>query len=218
MDYIERSQIIERGKALFNSNVFPNEFLENVTDKRIRADLCKSIFTPKDLKPFNEATQFEKITRGRQLKIPLEFINYLHALDRTKPLGYIYFLVGVIVLAFAIISSPDNLSFALITISEGIALIIILRNAKNIITYHRTVLYLIIILLLLEFSILNLPDPVLTISNLHVLESKRGTIVLILNQISPYIYLMLKSCIPIFLTLHLIGFAKFNKLKVEFEN
>jgi len=141
----------------------------------------------------------------------------MHTLDRSKPLGFIYAAAGIILLIFAVIDSFLNVPFAVISIIEGAALIILFRTNNQIIRYRKTVLFLFTGLVFLEFAIFQLPGPILTILDSALLANKHNAFMKIVNQASPFLYLTIKVLIIGLIYFNHIAINKFFTPKEEFE-
>ncbi len=217
MELHQKKELIEEAKSLLKANIFPSEIIQNIREKRLREDISNQIFFPKDLKKFEDLNAIEKTQRNKQLKIQLEFINYIHALDRSRLIALIYIITGAIFTFFAVIKASENLTFGLITLVEGAAFFVFVFDRNRIVKWLPILTYSLGAAVVIELILLGLPEPLLSSLDQDILANRRGAFTKMVNAVSPMLYISLKLLLPIFGLIYTLQFRKFFKLKSEFE-
>jgi hypothetical protein len=107
--------------------------------------------------------------------------------------------------------------YGVISVLEGVALFIIGSKNTSVIKNINVIVLIGLGILVLEFAILQLPNPLLTNLDQDILASKRGAAVQTLNLTSPFLYLVAKLTVLLTFVLIRSKIQKFNQEKVIFE-
>ncbi len=188
MDYKLRQLKAQEGIELLEKGIFPNELLEPIKDKRVRVDVANNIFYPKGSPHVNDLSSEQRAERARRLKVELAFVNKMSSLDSLKRIPIILALIGALMLFFTTIHNNGNLPFAIITMVETIVLFAMVLSVKMSDKIINIFALSGLVLLILEFAIFWLPNPVLTNLDNNILESRIGALPKIVNLVSPFLY------------------------------
>ncbi|MFT6501095.1 MAG: hypothetical protein ACJASQ_001205 [Crocinitomicaceae bacterium] len=217
MNYKIIAKKAKEGIDQLNSGVFPNSILEPLKDKRLRDDLSNKIFYPKGSPTANELSPIERKERAKRLKVELAFVHKMSGVDSFLKISFVLIAIGVAMLLFAAINNNGNMLYGVISVLEGVALFIIGSKNTSVIKNINVIVLIGLGLLVLEFAILQLPNPLLTNLDQDILASKRGAAVQTLNLASPFLYLVAKLTVLLTFVLIRSKIQKFNQEKVIFE-
>ncbi|ATA76472.1 conserved membrane hypothetical protein [Capnocytophaga canimorsus] len=194
----EKQRLIDKGRELLSNKIFPDEVLVNIRDERLRKDIAKEIFTPNDIR-FEDLSKEEQVKRRESLKVQLLFSEYLHSFVTLKSITYLLLIIGLITLITAILHINNNLYFGIITSFIGILLFLISLDREKVVKYSLKIAIIYSVLYLIELIILKIPMPYIQPINVDVLESRRGALTKIVNLVSPYLYVILRIVVGVFL-------------------
>lgn len=212
----EKQQLISKSRELLANKVFPDEVLIGIKDERLQKEVAKEVFVPNNIR-FEDLSKEEQVERKKTLKVQLLFNRYLASFLVFKSSVFLLLIVGIITLITAILHINTNLYFGIITSLIGILLFFVAYDKKKVVAYCLKIAIIYSVLYLVELIVLKIPAPYIQVVGSDVLKSQRGALTKIINLVSPYLYVVFRIIIGVFLFQVYVTQQKFIEAKREFE-
>lgn len=212
----DTEQLILRGKSQLDNYSFSDELIEEIEPYKYRDSLLRSMFKP-DNTPLDELTPEQKQKRKNILNFKFVLDDYLQAFDKYSVASYILLITGIVMILFSLLRFNSNLIVSIITVLQGTALLFISRNRKLSISSIIPVIIVLTITIIIELLLFGFPKPLFEMMSRDVLQSRRGSLTRILNQLTPYIYIIIKVCALSFLAIIYTKKKKFLEARKKFE-
>lgn len=203
----EKAELIAFGKYLMEKGNRPSAirdvFRNRVRDAGLRNELLAEIFRYKP--PVKEDTRTPE-----QKKRDLELMKARHIVSDFKGQNQHSLKLGIVTLGVALISLLFGLPYAAMTALQGLIVIMIFAVIIKKRAYHliNGILLSFAGLVVAELLLFGMPDTLLD----DLFSTERTKVYIILDQVTPFIYLAYKLAIIMLLIYNLILKRKYDKL------
>lgn len=197
-------ELVSEGIKLLKEKKFPGILIESIRKKSTRKEVTRRIYA--SLSDFNDLTPKEKNWRNQFFQVQNSFHDYILAYDKVVLGILILFFLGFITFVTAFIKLNYNLEYGIISMIEAVLLLIIVRNQLWLNNLSRPIVFILPLLFIAEFILMGLPESYMEFiyrspyfeTAMNGQFSDEGGIIIVLNESTPYLYVLIKV-VPWFL-------------------
>jgi len=187
MKPINKEKLIVEGQELLKKGIFPDDLLSDIKEKRLRKEISDKIFYKKHVK-FEDLSEEEKRVRKLRMKVKLSFVDYLQSFMLFSNLSYLLLIIGIITWFTSITGANSNGVYGIISMFLGALLLVISLSKEKVLAFTKIALIIYSIATLLEIIFFGIPERYLSPDR----EVRITLLMIILNEISPYFYLIVR--------------------------
>ncbi|MBO6515609.1 MAG: hypothetical protein JJ975_03570 [Bacteroidia bacterium] len=208
-----KTELVEKCNACLENGEFPDVVLDGIREKRLRENVIRDVFMSRG-KRFEELTEHEQKETRRRVKVKSAFEDYYRTLLLFKSTVYLAFAMGIIIWVTADIGTNLNHMFGIITSLIGLGLFVATWFHSFLHQYGRYIAVVLLVAYVIEKLTLGLPDtllfPVYSVS-------AAGGLIGLVNEMTPYIYELVRLLTVGFSFKMVSDRSKFERLKKAFE-
>lgn len=214
----EKKMMIEKGRQALAQGLFPESILEGIQNESLREDVSKQIFaSPANVK-HETLSEAERQYLQSRLKLKFHFEDYLSLFLKFKSVAYLALIVALATLSTALIGFNANLYFGLISLLASASLLVLSFSREHIKKYILIAACAYGLLMLFELLTLGIPDPFIYSIDQDVLESNKGSLMKIINLLTPVLYCLIKLMVGGMLFFIHHKMEQYKKAKTAFES